>query len=101
YDLEEGYNLEGAKTIKPALGAIPLILVGGLRKRAHMEEILQKNHADLISMSRPFIREPLIVKKFREGTADTVSCVSCNRCLAGATSNLPTLCYYKGFPATK
>jgi 2,4-dienoyl-CoA reductase-like NADH-dependent reductase (Old Yellow Enzyme family) len=101
YDLEEGYNLDGAKVIKPLIGNIPLILVGGLRRRAHMEEILQKNHADLISMSRPFIREPLIVKKFREGTVDTVSCVSCNRCLAGINSNLPTLCYYNGFPAAK
>ncbi len=101
YDLEEGYNLEGAKVIKPVIGDIPLILVGGLRRRAHMEEILQKNHADLISMSRPFIREPLIVKKFREGTADTVSCASCNRCFAGINSNLPTLCYYNGFPETK
>lgn len=35
-----------------------------------------------ISMSRPFIREPLIVKKFKEGKADRVSCVSCNKCLA-------------------
>jgi 2,4-dienoyl-CoA reductase-like NADH-dependent reductase (Old Yellow Enzyme family) len=101
YNLEEGYNLKGAKVIKAAIGDIPLILVGGLRTRAHMEEILQENHADLISMCRPFIREPLIVKKIREGTADTVSCVSCNRCLAAITSNLPTLCYYKGFPATK
>jgi 2,4-dienoyl-CoA reductase-like NADH-dependent reductase (Old Yellow Enzyme family) len=65
YDLEEGYNLEGAKTIKPMLGDIPLILVGELRRRAHMEEILQTNHADLISMSRPFIREPQIVKKLK------------------------------------
>ena len=101
YDLEEGYNLESAKMIKPVIGNIPLILVGGLRRTAHMEEILQKNHADLISMSRPFIREPLIVKKFREGKADTVSCVSCNRCFAGINSNLPTLCYYNGFPARK
>jgi 2,4-dienoyl-CoA reductase-like NADH-dependent reductase (Old Yellow Enzyme family) len=101
YNLEEGYNLKGAKVIKAAIGDIPLILVGGLRTRAHMEEILQENHADLISMCRPFIREPLIVKKIREGTADTVSCLSCNRCLAAIASNLPTLCYYKGFPATK
>jgi len=101
YDLEEGYNLDGAKVIKPVIGDIPLILVGGLRRKAHMEEILQKNHADLISMSRPFIREPMIVKKFRDGTADTVSCVSCNRCFAGINSDLPTLCYYKGFPTAK
>jgi 2,4-dienoyl-CoA reductase-like NADH-dependent reductase (Old Yellow Enzyme family) len=100
FNLEEGYNLEDAKTIKPVIGDIPLILVGGMRRAAHMEDILRNNHADLISMCRPFIREPLIVKKIREGKADSVSCVSCNRCLAAIINNLPTLCYYKGFPAT-
>ena len=98
YDLEEGYNLEAAKMIKPVLGKIPLFVVGGLRKVSHMREILEKQYADCISMSRPFIREPFIVKKIREENAETVACVSCNRCLAAPTANIPVQCYYKGFP---
>jgi len=94
YNLEEGYNLEAAKMIRPVLNGIPLLLVGGLRTKAKMEEILENNYADGISMSRPFIREPFIVKKFREGKADAVACVSCNKCAASVIKNeMPLRCY--------
>jgi 2,4-dienoyl-CoA reductase-like NADH-dependent reductase (Old Yellow Enzyme family) len=98
YDLVEGYNVEAAKMIKPVLGNVPLFVVGGLRKVAHMTEILEKHYADGISMCRPFIREPLIVKKIKEGKASAVACVSCNRCLAAVPANIPVQCYNKGFP---
>ena len=98
YDLEEGYNLEAAKMIKPVLGNIALFLVGGMRTVAHMEEVLEKNYADFISMARPFIREPFLVNKIKEGKLDRVSCVSCNRCLAAITNGLPLYCYNKGLP---
>ncbi|MCJ7782551.1 MAG: NADH:flavin oxidoreductase [Desulfobacterales bacterium] len=99
YDYEEGYNLEAAKMIKPVLGKIPLFVVGGLRKVAQMNEALEKQYADCISMSRPFIREPFIVKKIKEGKTEAVACVSCNRCLAAVPNNMPVRCYNKGFPA--
>jgi 2,4-dienoyl-CoA reductase-like NADH-dependent reductase (Old Yellow Enzyme family) len=98
YNLEEGYNLEAAKMIKPVLGAVPLFLVGGMRKVSHMEDILENGYADIISMSRPFIRDPFLVKKIEEGKMENVSCVSCNRCLAAVVNNLPVYCYNKGFP---
>jgi 2,4-dienoyl-CoA reductase-like NADH-dependent reductase (Old Yellow Enzyme family) len=63
-----------------------------------MEEILKNEYADVISMSRPFIREPFLVKKIAEGKMERVSCVSCNRCLAAVPNNLPVYCYNKGFP---
>jgi len=99
YDLEEGYNLEAAKVIKPALGNTPLLLVGGMRTVSHMEFVLENNYADFISMSRPFIKEPFLVNKIKEGKMDKVSCVSCNRCLAAVANNMPVYCYNKGFPA--
>jgi len=99
YDLEEGYNLEAAKMIKPVLGKIPLFLVGGLRRVAQMEEVLEKGYADCISMSRPFIREPFLVKNIKEGKLSVAACVSCNKCLAAVPNNIPVKCYNKGFPA--
>ena len=98
YDLEEGYNLDAAKMIKPVLNGTPLFLVGGMRTVARMEEVLERGYADFISMSRPFIREPFLVNKIKAGKMDKVSCVSCNRCLAAAPNNLPVYCYNKGFP---
>jgi 2,4-dienoyl-CoA reductase-like NADH-dependent reductase (Old Yellow Enzyme family) len=93
YDLEEGYHLEAAKTIKPVLGDIPLILVGGMRRVTHMEEILENGYADFVSMSRPFIREPFLVKRIETGKADCASCVSCNRCLGAIANGMPLRCY--------
>ena len=98
FDLEEGYNLEAARLIKPVIGEIPLLIVGGMRKVSHMEEILNGGFADFISMSRPFIREPNIVNRIREGKADSVACVSCNKCFAAAANSIPVYCYNKGFP---
>jgi 2,4-dienoyl-CoA reductase-like NADH-dependent reductase (Old Yellow Enzyme family) len=97
YDLEEGYHLEAAKMMKPVLGDVPLILVGGLRTPSFMEEVLRKGEADFLSLSRPFIREPDLVKKIREGRTDHASCTSCNKCIAAIFYGLPLRCYYRGF----
>ncbi len=96
FDLEEGYNLGAAIQIKAAMGKLPLLLVGGIRRISQMEEILEKGQADFISMSRPFIREPLLAKKFKEGKQNIAECISCNRCLAAAANGQPVRCYYRG-----
>jgi len=101
YDLEEGYNLEAAERIKPALGRIPMSVVGGFRRLSHMEKIIAEKKSDFLSMSRPFIREPDIVRKFRRQETDTVSCISCNRCVAAILHHLPIRCYQKGIPLGK
>ena len=99
FDIEEGYNIGAAKQIKPVIKDIPLFLVGGIRRKKHMEEIIENKDADFISMSRPFIREPFILKKFKEGKADSVACVSCNKCFAAVANEMPVRCYNNGFPA--
>jgi len=99
YGFEEGYNMEIARLLKPILGKTPLFVVGGLRKVKEMREAIEEQSADGISMSRPFIREPFIVKKIRQGKADAVGCVSCNRCLAAVANDIPVKCYNKGLPA--
>jgi 2,4-dienoyl-CoA reductase-like NADH-dependent reductase (Old Yellow Enzyme family) len=96
YGFEEGYNIQAARMIKPVLGNVPLFVVGGLRKVAEMRTVVEQHHADCISMSRPFIREPFIVKRIREGKAEEVACVSCNRCLAAILHDIPIRCYTKG-----
>lgn len=36
YDFQEACNLEAAKIIKPAIGEVPLLVVGGMRRVAEM-----------------------------------------------------------------
>ena len=50
---------------------------------------------DFISMARPFIREPDLVKRFKQGKAVAASCVSCNQCFAAMMNKLSLRCYNK------
>jgi 2,4-dienoyl-CoA reductase-like NADH-dependent reductase (Old Yellow Enzyme family) len=93
FKLEEAYHLEASKQIKPVVGNIPLILVGGLRSLAIIEDILQQGYADLLSMSRPFVRDPLLVKRMKDGEITRVTCTSCNKCLAAVLNDKPLRCY--------
>jgi 2,4-dienoyl-CoA reductase-like NADH-dependent reductase (Old Yellow Enzyme family) len=44
-----------------------------------MKAILEEDVADIISMSRPFIREPDLILKLKAGK-EASSCVTCDAC---------------------
>lgn len=70
-----------AEKIRESTKPTPMALVSGIRSLRCMEAILEKDLADLISMSRPFIREPDLVKKLESGQ-QKVSCITCDLCRA-------------------
>lgn len=76
---KEAYFREFSREFKKNL-KVPIILVGGVRSRTTAGEILENNEADLISLSRPLIREPDLPKKWLKGK-DTADCISCNECM--------------------
>jgi 2,4-dienoyl-CoA reductase-like NADH-dependent reductase (Old Yellow Enzyme family) len=94
FDVYDGFNLEASRVIKPALGKIPLMAVGGMRNVQHMEGVINQGQAEFISICRPFIREPLLVKKIREGKTDRASCKYCNKCFAAVAHDFPLRCYH-------
>lgn len=59
---------------------LPLLLVGGMRSREVMEDVLGSGDAQLISMCRPLICEPDLPNKLSRGTVEAAACVSRNRC---------------------
>ncbi|MFC1823226.1 NADH:flavin oxidoreductase [Thermodesulfobacteriota bacterium] len=61
--------------------SLPLILVGGMRTFSDMEAVLREGVADGISMCRPLIMDPFLVRKFKEGQTDSSDCTSCNGCV--------------------
>ena len=75
---EEGYYSKNARILKENVGDMPISVVGGFRS-LNVIRHLHQEFADFISISRPFIREPDLVKKFREGIAKA-DCISCNKC---------------------
>jgi 2,4-dienoyl-CoA reductase-like NADH-dependent reductase (Old Yellow Enzyme family) len=77
---DEGYFVHAAAKVKAAVG-IPVFGLGGWRTFRAMERAVSSGRADLVSMSRPLIRDPFLVRKFRTGEVERSDCVSCNRCL--------------------
>lgn len=75
---QEAYFAENCKAVKVAV-KIPVILVGGLRSLSVMETVVETQVADMVALSRPFIKEPDLVVKLKGGQ-DKVGCISCNAC---------------------
>ena len=78
-DLAEAVFAGHATKIRQATGPTPMALVNGIRSLGCMEAIVGKGVADLISMSRPFIMEPDLVKKLETGQP-AATCTSCGLC---------------------
>ncbi len=76
---DEAYFRDAARLFKRNVN-IPVIVVGGIRSRSIMEDILEKGDADLISLSRPLIREPDLPERLKKGK-DKADCISCNGCM--------------------
>ena len=91
----EGYFLPQAAAIKRAV-SIPVTVVGGFRTLAFMEQALLDGNADLIGLSRPFIREPHLARRLQEGKAQAATCLNCNRCtVTTGMLSQPLRCHWK------
>jgi 2,4-dienoyl-CoA reductase-like NADH-dependent reductase (Old Yellow Enzyme family) len=73
------YYLDECRQVKQAL-SIPVMLVGGMRKLTDMQAVIEEGTADAVSMCRPFIMDPHLVKNLRVGVSDSSQCTSCNGC---------------------
>jgi 2,4-dienoyl-CoA reductase-like NADH-dependent reductase (Old Yellow Enzyme family) len=76
----EGYLIEYTARIKEAV-QVPLMVVGGMRNLQMMEDVVATGKGDLISMCRPFIREPDLINRWSSGDTSPATCISCDGCL--------------------
>jgi 2,4-dienoyl-CoA reductase-like NADH-dependent reductase (Old Yellow Enzyme family) len=58
-----------------------VICIGGLRRIETMEAVIRDGVADFVSLARPFVREPDLVRRVAHGKRGLVACTSCNICL--------------------
>ena len=77
---EENYFSYIARELKPLMTDCPLILMGGIRNPIAAEQFLKEEIADFISLSRPFLFEPDLAKRWESGNLDSTYCTSCNAC---------------------
>ena len=76
---KEAYHRTEARAFKDALN-LPLILVGGVRSFEVAEALVNQGTADFIAMSRPLIREPDLVARWKGGDRRPARCKSDNLC---------------------
>jgi len=90
----EAWYRETAAAMKAAL-AIPVILVGGIRSIETAEGLVASGTADMVSLSRPLIREPGLIARWQSGDRTPSACVSDNACFVTARKGEGISCLTK------
>lgn len=88
---KEVYYRDAAKLYKQKV-SIPLILVGGIRSYEVAEKLVSSDLADYISLSRPLICEPNLIKRWHDGDQRAAECVSDNACFGPALDGSGVSC---------
>lgn len=91
---EEVYYIDAARMYKDSVD-VPLMLVGGILSYEVAARLVEQGIADFIALSRPLVREPYLVKRWREGDRARATCVHCNLCFAPARSGEGIYCVYE------
>lgn len=76
---KEATLLNDARVVRQATKG-PLCLVAGMRSLPVMEQIVTSGAADLVALCRPLIREPGLIKRWKEGDSRPAECLSCGGC---------------------
>jgi 2,4-dienoyl-CoA reductase (NADPH2) len=71
-------SITGTATPSAAMAAVPVIAGNRVNRLRDAEAVLAAGGVDMVSMSRPFLADPRIVEKGREGGAVNV-CISCDQ----------------------
>src|ERR1035441_4678493 len=91
---DEVFYREAAKLYKAKVG-IPLMLVGGIRSFETAQGLIRRGGTDYVSLGRPLICEPGLVKRWRQGDRRASDCGSCNSCFAPASDGRGVYCVTK------
>jgi 2,4-dienoyl-CoA reductase-like NADH-dependent reductase (Old Yellow Enzyme family) len=87
----EAYFREWCRDIRRSV-TVPVMMVGGLRTFELMEQVIQNQEADFISLSRPLIREPGIINDWKNEDRHRATCISCNKCFDALLKGEPLHC---------
>lgn len=88
---DEVYYREAARRYKEKVH-VPLMLVGGIRSYGVAEKLAEDGIADYIALSRPLIREPGLINRWRSGDTGKAMCISDNGCFAPARAGRGLSC---------
>ena len=89
---DEVYYRAAAKRYREKI-SVPLILVGGIRSYGVARELVETGLADYISLSRPFIREPHLINRWKSEDTSKATCLSDNMCYNPIRAGQGLYCY--------
>jgi 2,4-dienoyl-CoA reductase (NADPH2) len=81
--------------------SIPVSATNRINTPELANEIIQKGHADLVSLARPFLADPHFVRKAEEGLSNRINtCIACNQaCLDQIFTGETASCLVNPFAA--
>lgn len=88
---DEAYFADLAASIKEKVN-VPVITVGGIRSVKTIDRILKERQADYVAMSRPFIREPHLLNRWKSGDRERAACISCTGCFESGIQGIGISC---------
>jgi 2,4-dienoyl-CoA reductase-like NADH-dependent reductase (Old Yellow Enzyme family) len=77
---KEGYFLDDAMQVRAQV-KLPLILVGGLKSKGIIEEVLGRGF-DFVQIARALINDPAFINKLKSGELTQSACLCSNYCIA-------------------
>ena len=91
---QEVFYRDAAVRFKAAL-SVPLMLVGGIRSFEVAEALVDNRITDYISLSRPLLREPGLINRWRSGDRRKAACLSENACFGPLMKGEGLICPIK------
>ena len=89
---KEVFYREAAGRYKEKIST-PLLLVGGIRSYEVAEELVGSGLTDYVSLSRPLIREPHLINRWKSGDTGKSTCLSDNLCFKPIRDGEGMYCY--------
>jgi len=94
---DDVFYLDAARRYKERIG-VPLMLVGGIRSFSTAERLVRDNVTDYVSLSRPLIREPDLINRWKSGDTRRSECKSDNLCFKAAKAGKGICCAFEKKP---
>lgn len=99
-EADEVYYRDAAVRYKQTV-SIPLILPGGIRSYSVAKGLVDEGVTDYVSMSRPLIREPGLINRWKAGDTGKATCLTDNQCLTPLRSGQGLYCVVERGKANK
>ncbi len=88
-----GMNVPFSAGIKEVVD-VPVMVISRIKDPDQAEDIISKNQADMVAMTRPTLCDSELPRKMREGRVDEIrNCIACNqKCWGNLMAQVPITC---------